>query len=131
MNTRTVSWLFGVIFIAVGIIGFTPNGLVSYDGLFAVNAVHNLVHLFTGIGILVAIIKYQGCEGRILKIVGAAYVVVTIVGFLTSGNTLLGIIHINEADRWLHLGLAIVILGARFLPNKSQSKYTVNAMGTE
>jgi hypothetical protein len=32
---------------------------------------------------------------------------------------LLGLVHINEADRWLHLGLAVVILAARFsLPHR-------------
>ncbi len=131
MNTRTVSLLFGVIFIAVGILGFTPNGLVAYDGIFAVNALHNLVHILTGLVFLVAIIKYKGYEARILKIVGVAYVAVTILGFLTSGNMMLGMIHINEADRWLHLGLAIAILGAGFLPAKSQSRFTVNAIGTD
>jgi len=130
MNTRTVSWLFGVIFVAVGIIGFTPNGLVGYDALFATNAVHNLVHLSTGIVILVGIIKYKGYEGIMLKSVGVAYVAVTILGFLTSGNMMLGMVHINEADRWLHLGLAIVILGAGFLPANSKPRITVRAIGT-
>ena len=130
MNARIVSLLFGVIFVAVGILGFTPNGLVAYDGIFAVNAVHNLVHILTGIVFLVAVIKYQGYEGRVLKIVGAAYVAVTIIGFLTSGNMMLGIIHINEADRWLHLGLAVAILGAGFLPSKNKPRLMANAIGT-
>ena len=63
MNTRTVSLLFGVIFVAVGILGFTPNGLVSEDGIFAVNAVHNLVHILTGMVFLVAVAKYKGEAG--------------------------------------------------------------------
>ena len=131
MNTRTVSWLYGVIFVVVGILGFIPNGLVGYDGLFATNTVHNLVHLLTGIGILFAIIKYQGYEGRILKILGVAYIAVTIIGFLTSGNMMLGIIHINEADRWLHLGLAIIILGAGFLPAaNSRTRLSDDAMAS-
>ena len=130
MNTRTVSWLFGAIFVAVGILGYTPNGLVAYEGIFAVNAVHNLVHILTGIVFLVGVIKYKGYEGRVLKIVGAAYVAVTIVGFLTSGNMMLGIVHINEADRWLHLGLAIAILGAGFLPSKYMPRLSANVIGT-
>ena len=130
MNTRTVSLLFGVIFVAVGVIGFTPNALVGYDGIFVVNAAHNMVHLLTGMVILVSVFKYKGYEGRILKIVGAAYVVVTIVGFLTSSNMMLGMVHINEADRWLHLGLAIIILGAGFLPAHSKPRIMANAIGT-
>ncbi len=130
MNTRSVSWLFGAIFLAVGILGFTPNGLVAYEGIFAVNAVHNMVHILTGIVFLVGVIKYKGYEGRVLKIVGAAYVAVTIIGFMTSGNMMLGIIHINEADRWLHLGLAVAILCAGFLPASNKPRLTVNAIGT-
>jgi hypothetical protein len=39
-------------------------------------------------------------------------------------------IHINEADRWLHLGLAIVILGAGFLSAHSKPRITASAIGT-
>lgn len=130
MNTRTVSLLFGVTFIAAGLLGFIPNPLVAPDGVFAVNGVHNFVHILTGIAILTAVLKYPGYEGRILKIVGTAYAVVTVVGFLTSGNTMLGIIHINQADRWLHLGLAIVILGAGFLPADKKPRFTANVAST-
>jgi hypothetical protein len=45
---------------------------------------------------------------------GLAYLGVAILGFLTPGDTLLGFIHINQADRWLHLGLAIMILAVGF-----------------
>ena len=129
MNTRTVSLLFGFIFVAVGILGFIPNGLVAYDGIFAVNAVHNLVHILTGLVFLAAVMKYQGYEGRVLKIVGAAYVAVTTVGFLTSGNMMLGMVHINDADRWLHFGLAVAILGGGFLPSKDKPRLTADAIG--
>ncbi len=131
MNTRTISFLFGVIFVAVGILGFTPNGLVAVDGVFAVNAVHNLIHILTGIVFLVAVIKFPGYEARVLKIVGIAYVAVTILGFLTSGNMMLGIIHINQADRWLHLNLAVAIMGAGFLLGRNNPKLTANTIGTK
>ena len=45
--------IFGAIFIIVGILGFIPNPLVSYRGVFEVNTLHNIVHLITG-GILLA-----------------------------------------------------------------------------
>ena len=56
-----------------------------------------------------------GKEDITLKTVTAAYFGVAILGFLTSGNTLLGLVHINEADRWLHLGLAIAMLLGVFI----------------
>ncbi len=131
MNTRSISLLFGVIFLAVGILGFTPNGLVAADGIFAVNAIHNLVHILTGIVFLVAVIKYPVYEARVLKIVGVAYVAVTILGFLKSGNMMLGLIHINQADRWLHLNLAVAIMGAGFLLGSNNPKLTANRIGTK
>lgn len=60
-------------------------------------------------------IKFQGSEGKLLKAVGLAYIAVAVLGFFTSGNMLLGVVHINEPDRWLHLGLAVMILAAGFL----------------
>lgn len=121
MNTRNISILFGIVFIGVGLLGFIPNPLVSENGIFAVNTMHNLVHVLTGLAILIAVFKFSGFESRILKITGLAYILVTIIGFLTSGNMLLGLIHINVADRWLHLALAIVIFAAGYLPQRRVS----------
>ncbi len=41
-----------------------------------------------------------------------------------------GMVHFNGADRWLHLGLAIVILGAGFLPANGKPRITATAIGT-
>lgn len=119
MNTQTASFAFGIVFVLVGILGFVPNPLVAPHGVFAVNFAHNLVHVLTGAVFLIAAIRFADKAGIVFKVVGAAYVLVTIMGFLTSGNMLLGLVHINQADRWLHLGLAVVILAAGFvLPNR-------------
>ena len=114
MKARTVSLLFGMIFVTVGLLGFTANSMVGNEGFFVTNAAHNLVHILTGGIFLIGAILYPVYSGRIVKLIGATYVVVTILGFLTSGDMMLGIVHINDADRWLHLGLAIVILVAGF-----------------
>ena len=86
MNTRTVSLLFGVILVAVGIVGFIPNPLVAPDGIFAVNLIHNLVHILTGGVFLVGAIMFSGIEGMVLKVVGAVYALVAILGFFASGG---------------------------------------------
>lgn len=119
MNTQNASYLFGVTFVLAGLLGFVPNPLVAPHGLFAVNLAHNLVHILTGAVFLAAAVRYPASADAFIKAVGIGYVVVTIAGFLTSGTMLLGLVHINEADRWLHLGLAGVILAAGFtLPNR-------------
>jgi len=115
MKTHAISLLFGFMFVAVGFLGFTPNPLIGHEGFFAVNTAHNLIHILTGSIFLVGTFRYPNYSGRIIKIVGISYVAVSILGFLTPGNMMLGIVYINEADRWLHLVLAIVILVAGFI----------------
>lgn len=119
MNTQKASYMFGITFVLAGLLGFVPNPLVAPNGLFAVNLAHNMVHVLTGVVFLAAAMRYPGKADIFIKAVGAGYVVVTVAGFLTSGTMLLGLVHINAADRWLHLGLAVVILAAGYtLPNR-------------
>lgn len=118
MNTKVLALGFGITFILVGLIGFFPNPLVAANGLFAVNAAHNLVHLVTGAVFLLAALKFATSSAAWIKAVGFAYAAVAVLGFipaLFSGEHLLGIVHINQADKWLHVGLAIVILLSAYL----------------
>ena len=114
LNSKTVALILGVVFILVGGLGFVPNPLVSPSGLFVVNAAHNMVHVITGLAFVVGALVFSGKESLVIKIIGVAYLSIAILGFFTSGHMLLGIVHINIADRWLHLGLAIAILAAGF-----------------
>jgi hypothetical protein len=108
----------GVVFIVVGLLGFIPNPLVSADGLFAVNAAHNLVHLISGLALLIGALALHQARTT-LWVVGIVYGLVALLG-LFSGDMLLGFIHINTADRLLHIALTIVLLGAAWsLPEKA------------
>ena len=113
LSAKFLTTLFGATFIFAGLIGFVPNPLVAPDGIFAINAAHNIVHILTGVAFLIG--SALGFARMTLLGIGVAYVVVTIVGFLTTGDYLLGFIHINLADRWLHAGLALAILVAGFI----------------
>ena len=110
---KILTTLFGVTFILAGLLGFVPNPIVAPDGIFAVNAMHNLVHILTGAAFLAG--SYLGYARHTVIGIGVAYVAVTALGFLTTGDTLLGLVHINVADRWLHAALAAVILVAGYL----------------
>jgi hypothetical protein len=114
MTAKTAALVIGIVFIAVGILGFVPNPLVSPTGLFAVNTMHNLVHLISGIVLLAGL--YSFGASLALKIVGIVYALVAILGFFIVGDDgmMLGMIHVNEADKWLHVVLAVVILLAGF-----------------
>ena len=118
LNGKNITIVFGLTFVLVGVLGFIPNPLVSANGLFEVNAMHNVVHLLTGAAFLFGGLVLEGKEDITLKTVTAAYFGVALLGFLTGGNTLLGMVHINEADRWLHLGLAMSMLGAAFVATR-------------
>ncbi|MEX2493300.1 MAG: hypothetical protein WD425_16230 [Nitrospirales bacterium] len=85
--------------VLVGIVGFIPNPIVSSGGIFETNAMHNFVHLLTGTGFLVGALVFERKEGLTLKAITAAYFGVALLGFLTEGNMLLGMVHINEVDR--------------------------------
>jgi hypothetical protein len=112
MNSRNVSALFGAVFLLAGILGFVPNPLVAPHGVFAVNLAHNLVHVATGCGFLLVAWRMPDKARTFTQVFGAVYGLVALLGFLTSGDMLLGFIHINQADRWLHVGLAAAILAA-------------------
>jgi hypothetical protein len=113
MTAKTVALVIGIVLVVVGALGFIPNPLISASGLFAVNTAHNLVHLITGVVLLIGVYTTLG-SAMALKIIGVVYAIVAILGFF-SGDMLLGFILTNTADTWLHVVLAIVILLAGFM----------------
>ena len=114
MTAKTAATIIGIVFVAVGILGFIPNPLVSPTGLFAVNTAHNLVHLVSGLALLAGAFTAIGAS-MTLKVFGIIYAIVAILGLFITGNMLLGVILVNHADHWLHVALAVVILAAGFM----------------
>ncbi|MGE3151948.1 MAG: DUF4383 domain-containing protein [Nitrospiraceae bacterium] len=121
LTSKNICLAFGSIFVLVGFLGFFPNPIVSADGFFETNVLHNLVHLLTGSAFLFGGLAMEGRERTALKAITAAYSGIALLGFMTSGNMLLGLVHINEADRWLHLGLAIAMLIGAVAASKQQA----------
>jgi hypothetical protein len=121
MNTRSASILFGVVFIAVGILGFIPNPIIGEeDAIFHANTTHNMVHIISGVLFLLIAFAAPARAGLFLKVFGAVYLLLGILGLATIGDEgmteLLGFLHVNGADNYLHIGLGIAILLAGFLP---------------
>jgi len=121
-NAKLVAIIFGLTFVVVGLMGFVENPIASESGFFQANWAHNLVHLITGAVFLLGVIKYPGQEKRFVLYSGYFYGLVALLGFVWPGDMLLGFIHINEPDRWLHLGLAIVIVAAGVLSTPVQAR---------
>ena len=122
ITSKNACLVFGSVFVLAGLLGFVPNPLVAPDGVFAVNAMHNMVHLLTGAAFLAGGLFLPGKERLTIQVIAGAYLGVAVLGFLTSGDMLLGIVRLNEADRWLHLGLAIAILTAALIVPKTVTR---------
>ena len=121
LTSKNICIAFGSVFVLVGFLGFIPNPIVSPEGIFETNAMHNLVHLLTGSAFLFGGLVLVGREGLALNIITAAYFGVALLGFMTKGDSLLRFVHINQADRWLHLGLAIAMLFAAIASSQQRA----------
>ncbi len=118
---RTVALLFGIVFLAVGILGFVPataepathEGLTMTQnsamllGLFPVNLLHNVVHILFGLWGLAAYRSVGGSIGY-FRAVAVIYALLTVLGLLPQTNTLFGLVPLHGNDVWLHAVLAIV-----------------------
>jgi hypothetical protein len=117
---KTLATVFGIIFVLVGLLGFVPNPLVGMGGIFETDMLHNLVHLLFGIILLVVAMKAVDKATLWLKILGVIYLILAILGFLMvpDGGALLGLVHANGADHWLHIVLGVVLVLAGFMAKK-------------
>jgi hypothetical protein len=112
---RKLAWIFAIALIAVGILGFIP-GITSGGnllGIFAVDTVHNLIHLVSGIAFLIAVKKSASAAKTVFKVFGVIYGLVAVIG-LFQGDTVLGLITTNMADHVLHIVIAAVALFVGF-----------------
>lgn len=118
---KAMANVFGIVFVLVGVLGFVP-GITENDhllGIFHVNTAHNLVHIVSGIAALAAAATSYRAARNYFRIFGVIYALVALLGFLTGGTEpLLGIIANNEADNWLHVGIAAVSLALGFAPQR-------------
>lgn len=131
MNDRTLAqklaWLFGATFLLVAVLGFVPgittdlydglefagnDGTSELLGLFKVSILHNIVHGLFGVGILMAA-THKGALSYLLG-AGAIYVVLFLMGIIGAGDW----VPINNGDDFLHIGLALALLGAWFVAKK-------------
>ena len=114
---QKLAWVFGIVFAAIGVLGFVP-GVTSADGhllgIFEVDALHNVIHLVTGLVFLAVAWKYNEYAKISFKVFGVVYGLVTVLGFI-SGGSVLGLISVNLADNVLHLLVAAVALYAGFM----------------
>jgi hypothetical protein len=111
--------IFGVVFVLVGVLGFIPNPIVGAEGMFETDLVHNIVHLVLGILLYVAGGKGESSAAMWMKVVAVIYLLVAVLGFVVgTEDKLLGLIHVNAADNWLHVVLGVVLFAAAMTSKK-------------
>jgi hypothetical protein len=113
---RLIATIFGAVYLLVGLLGFFVTSGVGFFAthganliIFAVNPLHNIIHLAIGAGLLIAGLKSVPAAKALNTTVGGVYLLVGVLGlFLLS--TPLNIIALNGADNVLHLASAILLL---------------------
>lgn len=120
MSTRTFALIFGVVFLAVGILGFgvVPSLLQDASGegmnaqgmllgMFHVNMVHNIVHLLFGLWGLAASRSASGSVG-FFRAVALIYALLAIMGLFEATKHGFGYVELGDKNVWLHAGLSVV-----------------------
>jgi hypothetical protein len=108
--------VFGLGYFAVGIAGFFITGTQDFAGhdhqhallIFAVNPLHNVVHLVLALAWLVGCLRHRTARLANLS-VGVTLGLVTVLGF-AGGMGLLGMSGLADPDNFLHLATATLAL---------------------
>ena len=122
---QMLALLFGLVFLGAGILGFIPGITTDYDemkfagneseaqllGIFQVSILHNIVHLLFGVAGLVAARTWESARTYLLA-AGIIYVILFVYGLIVGDNDDANFVPIDTADDWLHLVLALGLLGA-------------------
>lgn len=114
-----IAYVFAAAFLFATVVAYVPNPLVGDGAFFHTNLAHNLVHLATAAAFLGVAILGSRAATIFMLVFGVVYLLTGLAGFTVTGASgeglLLGLVHINAADNFLHLGLGAAILGAGLL----------------
>jgi hypothetical protein len=116
MTAKSLATIIGVIFIAVGILGFIDNPIVgtSEKAIFHADKLHNIVHIASGVLFLLFSMGSASAARSFMILFGIIYLALGVIGLVNFGTSgmgkIFGILHVNGADNLLHVGLGVVIL---------------------
>lgn len=105
----------GAVFLAIGIWGIFQNPIM---GVFAVDSLHNFIHLGTGILAIIFGLSSEASARAFSKVIGFVYAAVGVLGLFSDGNTVMGLFVANMADHMLHFIFAIVFLVLGYAPHR-------------
>jgi hypothetical protein len=115
----------GAVFLIVGVLGFVPGVTARSDtltfaghhsgaalfGIFAVSGLHNAVHIVFGVLGPALSSTFNGARTYLLG-GGVVYAALWGYGVLVQHDSSANVLPVNSADNWLHLGLAVVMVGS-------------------
>ena len=115
MTAKTAALAIGIIFIVVGLLGFIDNPIVgsSENAIFHADTVHNMVHIISGVLFVLVAMSAPASASTFMVIFGIVYLAIGILGMTSVGEEgmakVLGFLHVNAADNYLHIALGIAI----------------------
>ena len=120
MNARTFALIYGIVFLAVGILGFgiVPGVLEGQSGSglqvsgmllgkFHVNGLHNIIHILFGLWGLAASRSTGGAVGY-FKVVTIVYLLLAVLGLIEATKHGFGYVELGDFNVYLHAVLGIV-----------------------
>ena len=116
--------VFAVVFLLVGVAGFIPGITTNYSdldfagheseakllGIFQVSILHNVVHLLLGVVGLAAANTVRGARDFLIG-GGIVYAALFIYGVVVDQASGANFVPLNTADNWLHVVLAVGMIG--------------------
>ena len=125
-TVQQAALLVGIVFLAVGILGFIPGITTNWDdmsfaghesgaellGIFQTSFLHNIVHLLFGIAGIAMSRTWEGARTFLIG-GGVIYLVLFLYGIIVGTDSSANFVPMNGADDVLHaaLGVAMVALG--------------------
>lgn len=121
---RTAAAVVGTVFLLVGVLGFIPGITTDYDtmkfaghesgalliGVFQVSILHNIVHILFGVAGL-AMSRTASAARAFLIGGGLIYAALWLYGLIIDHDSTANFVPVNTADNWLHLALAVAMVG--------------------
>jgi 4-hydroxybenzoate polyprenyltransferase len=123
MAVQGAAMLIATAFLMLGVLGFIPGATSHLDqlqwaghhssaklfGMFTVSALHNVVHLASGVVGFIFARTYAASRAYLLA-GGLAYLALWIYGIVLDQRSALNILPLNNAGNWLHFGLGAVMV---------------------
>lgn len=134
---RVAAAVVGAIFLLIGVLGFIPGITTNFDeirfadheseaqllGVFQVSILHNIVHLAFGVAGLAMARTVPAARAYLIG-GGAIYAVLWLYGLIVEYESPANFLALNDADNWLHLGLAIGMIALGFLTSRGPQSAT-------